>query len=103
MKKFLVLYTGSKSAKEQMAQSTPEQGKKGMEMWMAWMKKAGPALVDGGAPLAPVGSASAKIGGYSILQAESEKALEQLLKEHPHRMAPGATIEVHEFLSMPGM
>jgi hypothetical protein len=103
MKKFLVLYTSSKSAKEQMASSSPELAKKGMEAWMAWMNKAGKAIVDGGAPLAPVGSASAKIGGYSVLQAESEQALEQLLKEHPHRMAPGAAIEVHEFLSMPGM
>src|SRR5690349_15159552 len=103
MKKFLVLYMSSASAREQMAKSTPEQAKAGMEMWMKWMKKAGPAIVDGGAPVSPVGSASPKIGGYSILQAESAKALEKLLEDHPHRMAPDGTLEVHEFLPMPGM
>jgi hypothetical protein len=41
--------------------------------------------------------------GYSILQAESKDALMALLKNHPHFMAPGASIEVFEFLPMPGM
>lgn len=103
MKKFLVLYSSSMSARDQMTKVTPDQAKKGMEAWTAWMKKAETAIVDGGSPLAPVGSAPSKLGGYSIYQAESEKALEQLLKDHPHRMSPNATIEVYEFLKMPGM
>ena len=37
------------------------------------------------------------------MQAESLDALRALLDRHPHLMLPGATIEVHEFLSMPGM
>jgi hypothetical protein len=102
MKKFLVLYSSSMSAREQM-KVPPEQAKKGMEAWMSWMKKAEKAIVDGGSPLAPVGAAPGKLGGYSIYQAESEQALEQLLKDHPHRMSPNATIEVYEFLKMPGM
>jgi hypothetical protein len=103
MKKFLVLYTSSKSAQEQMAQSNPELAKKGMEAWMNWSKKAGSAIVDLGSPLGPIGGSNAKVGGFSILQADSAKAIEGLLEEHPHRMAPGASIEVHEFLPMPGM
>jgi len=43
------------------------------------------------------------IGGFSILQAESREALTAVLNEHPHFMMPGATIEVHEFLPIPGM
>jgi hypothetical protein len=43
------------------------------------------------------------VTGFSILQAESAEALQSLMKEHPHRHAPGASIEIHEFLQMPGM
>jgi hypothetical protein len=103
MKKYLVLYLSSVSAKDQMAGSSPEQAQKGMELWMAWMKKAGSAIVDGGAPLSPAGSGNAKLGGYSVLQAESQKALMALLEEHPHRHAPGASIEAYEFQKLPGM
>ena len=103
MKKFLVLYHSTVPAKEQMANATPEQAKAGMDMWMAWMKKAGSAIVDGGAPLTAVASANWKIGGFSIVQAESVQAAEALMKEHPHLKAPGGTIELHEFQQLPGM
>jgi hypothetical protein len=100
MKKFMVLYTSTSSAQQQMASSTPEQGKAAMEMWMAWMKKVGSALVDGGSPLT---GPNAKIGGFSILQGESVKHVETLLKDHPHKQAPGASFEIYEFLQIPGM
>lgn len=111
MKKFLVLYQSPVSAAEQMANSTPEQAKAGMDAWMAWAQKAGPAIVDLGSPLGN-GSALAKgsvsrgnttVGGYSILQGESMQAITKLLAEHPHFMLPGATIEVLEALPLPGM
>jgi hypothetical protein len=110
MKKYLILYTWSATAAQRAARPTPEQGKAVMEAWMAWGKKNGPAIVDFGNPVTylmqePAGSplGPAKVGGYSILQAESQAALEELFKGHPHFMSPGATIEVHEFLPMPGM
>jgi hypothetical protein len=99
MKKFLVLYLSSVPARQQMAGATPEQSKAGMEMWMAWAAKAGSAIVDLGAPVA----GESKVTGFSILQAESLNAIQALLVEHPHRKAPGASIEVHEFLQLPGM
>jgi hypothetical protein len=43
------------------------------------------------------------LGGYSVLQAESKEALVAMLKDHPHFMTPDGTIEVVEFLPMPGM
>jgi len=46
---------------------------------------------------------SSEIGGFSILQAESREALAALLTEHPHFTMPGGTIEVHEFLPLPGI
>jgi hypothetical protein len=103
VKKFLVLYHSTATAKEQMAKATPEQGKAGMEAWMKWSQKAGPSIVDLGSPIGPVGKANDKVGGFSILQGEDAKSIEQLLKDHPHRMAPGGTIEIHEFLQLPGM
>ena len=109
MKKFLVLYRAPNSAREQMANSTPEQAKKGMEMWMAWANKAGPAIVDLGSPLADpqtiggASSATGHIGGFSVLQGESIDHIRKVLDGHPHFMMPGGTIDVLEFLPIPGM
>jgi hypothetical protein len=100
MKKYLVLYTPSVPATEQLANNNPEMARKGMELWMGWMKKAGSALIDGGSPL---NGTNKKIGGYSIIQAESQQHLDALMKDHPHFHAPGAAIETYEMLKLPGM
>ena len=111
MAKFLVMYHSPMSAAQQMASGTPEQAQAGMDAWMAWANKAGSAIVDLGTPLGNAqtvdksGSkgSSSTAGGYSLLQADSMNAVRELLKEHPHLMVPGNTIEVHEALPMPGM
>jgi hypothetical protein len=111
MKKFLVLYKAPASAFEQMTKSTPEQQKAGMDAWMAWSKKAGPSIVDMGAPLGKtakvtpsgVSASSNDLGGYSILQGESKEAVGESLKGHPHFMMPGGFIEVVELMPIPGM
>ena len=112
MKKFLVLYQSTKAAAEQMKNATPEQAKAGMDAWMSWAGRAGSAIVDMGSPVGaglkfsgsgPAANSTTPVGGYSILQAESKDALTKLLDNHPHFMAPGASIEVFEFLPMPGM
>jgi len=108
MKKFL--YKAPTSAFEQMKNATPEQQKAGMEAWMAWGKKAASSIVDMGAPLGKSlrvnkgGTAPTKndLGGYSILQAESHEALAEALKGHPHFMMPDGSIEIVEYLPMPG-
>lgn len=108
MTKYLLLYRAPVSARDQMANATPEQAKAGMAAWMTWAGEVGPALVDMGNPLAAtavVGGASVaddSIGGYSIMEADSDAALRGLLDGHPHLMFDGATIEVHEFLPLPG-
>ena len=105
MTKFLVLYRAPSTAAEQMAAGTPEQAQAGMDAWMAWAQRAGDAVVDLGAPLAVVeagGDAGDPIGGYSVLQAEDAEALVKVLDGHPHA-AMGGTIEILEFLPMPGM
>jgi len=109
MKKFLVLYRAPVSAREQMANATPEQAKAGMDAWMAWAGKAAKAIVDLGAPLGDttaVGgteTTGGKLGGYSILQGESVEQIRAVLDGHPHLMMPGASIEVIETLPIPGM
>ena len=109
MTKYLVLYTSSASAGDQMG-SDPGEAEKGMALWMEWFGKVGPAMVDGGNPLAQVselpptkGGSGRHIGGYSILEADSQKAVEALLEGHPHYQAPDASIAVLEFLPIPGM
>ena len=111
MKKFLILYRSPISAEQQMASADPEQGQAGMDLWTAWMHKAGDALVDGGAPLGtplslPKGGANGApfATGYSILQAGSLEEVRSLLEGHPHLLTPGgAFIDVQEMLAIPGM
>jgi hypothetical protein len=109
MTKFLLLYRAPLSATEQMADTPPEAAQAGMDAWMSWAGKAGGAIVDMGSPVAvatTVGADRASgdaIGGYSVLEAESLEALEELLDGHPHLLVDGAAIEVHEFLPLPGM
>ena len=108
MKKFLVLYRAPISASEQMAKTTPEQAKHGMDLWKAWGKKAAAAIVDMGAPLERAATiagppSAGHIGGFSILQAASVDALKRTLEGHPHLKMPGGSIEVFELMSLPGM
>jgi len=88
-----------------MALGNPEQAQAGMDAWMAWAQKAGDAIVDLGTPLEVVetgGDVGDPIGGYSILQAESDQALAAVLDGHPH-VVWGGTIEITRALPLPGM
>jgi hypothetical protein len=112
MKKFLILYQSNIPAEQQMAKASPEQMKAGMDRWMQWTQKAGPAVIDAGMPVGhatkltasgsrtPGGSTA---DGFSILQADSIDAVTKVLEGHPHFRAPGASIEVLEMMPPPGM
>jgi hypothetical protein len=104
MTKYLVLYRAENTAAEQMAGNDPEAAEAGMQAWMQWAEKAGPAIVDLGSPTQPVAGPGGgdPIGGYSILQAESLEALQEVLDGHPHT-SWGGTIDVLELLEVPGM
>ncbi len=101
MSKYLLIYKADQDAAAQLAQATPEQQAAGMEAWMQWFGKVGPALVDGGSPLTSVSGADPTVGGYSIVEADDAAALAALLEGHPHLEV--GTIDAHEFLPMPGM
>jgi hypothetical protein len=107
MARFLVLYRAPLSAREQMANVTPEQAQAGMALWQAWVGRAGDAIVDLGAPLGDGamlgdGEAHSDIVGYSILQAGSDDKVRELLQDHPHFHTPEGQVEVHEMLPVPG-
>lgn len=108
MNKYLVLYRAPAAARAQMASQSPEQAKAGMDLWMAWSKRVGAAIVELGAPLGAathVGGKSAAddMGGYSILQAESLDHARKLCDGHPHSHMPGGWIELYELVKLPGM
>lgn len=114
MKKFMILYLAPMDAMKQMANSTPEDQKKGMDEWMNWAQKCGDKLVDMGTPLAneqlltPDGKtkqSNTEVTGYSILQAENMEEAKDLLKGNPHISGWNAecSIDVTEFMPMPGM
>jgi hypothetical protein len=100
----MILYRGQASAREQIANATPEQIQVGVKAWRAWATKVGYALSDLGAPLAHTthvgpGTASTDgVSGYSILEAGSADEVETLLNGHPHLAMPGSSIEVLEVI-----
>ena len=88
MTTYLLLYRSPVSARQQMADATPEQAQAGMDAWMAWAGTAGSAITDLGSPLAladTVGATSSDdtIGGYSIMEAGSVEELRGLLEATP--------------------
>jgi hypothetical protein len=110
--KFLVQYKSTVSAADQMAGATPEQATAGMDAWMDWASRCGPAMVDMGSPLGAAKRLTAgttsdidnQVRGFSILQADSLDEAVKLLDGHPHfEMRGESSIEVSEFLPLPGM
>jgi len=109
--KYMVLYRSPVSTAEQM-NVTPEQAKAGMDLWTAWSQQAGSALLDFGMPLGEgkhvtqdrANRSRADIRGYSIVEAGSLDEAVTLVKDHPHFHTPGgASIEILEFVPIPGM
>jgi hypothetical protein len=111
MAKYLILYQSSASARELMASATPEEMQASMKEWMVWKDSLPKALTfEWGMPLQPVheitnenvGSSNSTASGYAIMEGEKDEITE-VLKSHPHLKREGATIELLEMLSMPGM
>ena len=112
MKKFLVLYSSTKSANELMADASPEEMKASMAKWEKWREKASEKFkVEFGMPLQPVSKvksdgvvdSTSKVSGYSIIEGATSAAVVALVRNHPHLERTGSSIEVLEMVSMPGM
>ena len=113
-KTFLIIYHAPLEAIAQTADLNPEQQAASMALWQEWAERCGIKLLDMGSPLMNgrrIGSegeptASTKeVAGYSLLSAEDWDDVMTLLEGHPHISGwhPGATIEIHETIAMPGM
>jgi len=112
MAKYMAIYMAPAAMIAEMMKMPAEQAEKGMAEWMNWSNKAGKALVDLGAPLGKskrvtsggVADAKNDITGYTVVEAGSLDAAAALFRDHPHlRMGNGASIEIVEFVSLPGM
>jgi hypothetical protein len=105
----MILYRAPASAREQMANATPEQLEAGTEAWRTWATKVGYAIVDLGSPLAhtthvgPGPAGADGVAGYSILEAGSADEIGTILDGHPHLTIPGASIEVLEIIPLDAM
>ena len=111
MKKFLVLYQSPVTGSERIASASPEQMKSSMAAWMQWKEDTGDTLVDFGSPVQigkhvtaeAISDGTAQFSGFSIIQAESLDEAATIMQGHPQLQSPDMSIEVLEFLSMPGM
>ena len=99
------------SVAERMATTPQEQMAAGMAAWQVWYESCKDAVLDLGAPLGnsttivggSVKPEKTSITGFSLIQAESVAAATELMKNHPHFHMPGASVEVLEYVPIPGM
>lgn len=102
LKKFVFTYYGEPNFPR------PEDGKKHMAEWGAWVKTLGTAMTDPGVPLKPPTSVSSKgvkaaggpnrLTGYSVVQAKSIEEAIEMAKSSPHLNF--GTIDVAEVMEM---
>ena len=113
MKPYFVLYMASREDFEkvmsQMGSMTPDQEKEMNKEWEDWAGAQEGAVVDMGKPLGKTKRVTAdkitdtknEIGGYSIIQANSQDEAGKIMQTNPHfKMIPGGWIEVMEILEM---
>lgn len=111
MPNYVVLYNAPVSASDQMENNDPEMAAAVMQAWNDWSAKVGSGMVDLGTPLgngrrvttSGSGETDTEVAGYSILTADDVDSAVALLEGHPHLQMPGASIEVHETIEIPGM
>lgn len=99
MARYLVTYHGSEMSHE------PEAMAQARNAFMAWAQKAGPALVEPGAPVVAVKSISSSgasdraaegaLQGWSVVEAESPEAAAEILSDHPF-LSRGGTLQINE-------
>jgi hypothetical protein len=110
MHRFIVLYRAPQNVADRFAQATPDEAQRGMQLWIDWATRLGPALLDPGKPLGnavtvqPTGAQKSRtdIIGMSILQAESMDAALAMVRDHHHlHWADSCEITVLEEMPIP--
>jgi hypothetical protein len=92
MGRYIVLYSAPVGVAERFAQATPEEATAGMQLWVDWAQRIGPALVDPGKPLGNAVKLTASgstptesnVIGMSILQADSRDEALAMVEDHHH-------------------
>jgi hypothetical protein len=102
MPDFIIAYHGGREP------ASPEEGRKGMEKWKAWLTNLGDAVVNPGTPLGKSKMVSATgvsddagpsaLTGFSIVKADNIDAAVEIAKACP--FVEIGTIEVAEVKSM---
>jgi hypothetical protein len=112
MGRYIVLYEAPLGVAERFARATPEEATTGMQLWVDWAERIGPALVDAGKPLGQAvrvttrsaASTESNIIGMSILQADSMDEVLEMVKDHHHlRWAEDCEILILEEIPIPEM
>lgn len=106
MKKYFVLYKASPEQFKKWMSMTPDEQKKGMEVWNAWMEAHKADIAEPWQPLSKVKRVTPKeikdvnndIGGYVVVHAGSLDAAAKLMQDSPHfeELENGSWIEVME-------
>jgi len=111
MAKYMILFKSTLSAAELMADVTPEQMQASMNDWIVWKDALDKSMsFEWGMPLqttsevtnTTVQDGQSPVSGYAIMQGEIAEVT-KVLQSHPHLQRDGASIDVLEMLSMPGM
>ena len=111
MPKYLVIFNSTVNASDTMKQATPEQMQASMQEWMQWKEIAEKKVkfewgqpIQAIARITPTGvvNSDSQASGYCTLEGSKEDVM-ALLTTHPHLKREGATTDVLERLSMPGM
>ncbi len=104
MAKYLFVYHGGGPP------SNPEDGQKVMAAWGAWFASMGAAVIDGGAPVGKSSTVKSNgsvaddggsnpASGYSLIDAPSLEAAQQMAKACPH-LASGGSVEIAPCMAM---
>jgi len=115
MKKYLAVYTGTPTKREEWDRLDPTdrkaREKKGIEAWKRWAETNERAIKDGGAPLGKTKQVNASgvsdirnnLAAYTLVEAASHDEAARLFLNHPHfTMFPGDSVEIIECLPLPG-
>lgn len=92
MTRYVALYCAPQDVAQRFATATPEEAQVGLNQWVLWAQRLGPALVDAGKPLGNalkvtsdgVTASATNIIGMSILQASSRDEALTMVSGHHH-------------------
>jgi hypothetical protein len=111
MAKYMVLYSSTSGARELMSQATPAEMQASMAEWIDWKEALDSSIgFEWGLPLqatceitpSAVQASQSAVSGYAIIEGDKD-AVTESLRSHPHLKRDGATIDMLEMLTMPGM